>query len=307
MRFETIPDGIRVLAPAKVNLYLEVGPLLTSGEYKGYHEIDSIFQSITLFDELELRWEPRGEIVLEEEGIREAEKNLVFRAAERLASSPIARGRTGLGARLRLCKRIPEGAGLGGGSSDAAAALLGLNVLWGLGATPAELAPLALELGSDVPFFLVGGTARCQGRGERVTDWSEAFDRYDPLHYVLAYPRRKAPTRLVYEALDAQRGPEFALTAPSPLDSMPPASVREHLGYGSVFFNRFEAVVLAAYPEVERLHAELLREPFLKVLMSGSGSTVFGVCRTAQAAEEIASRLRARVQADVFVAATLRK
>ncbi len=295
MRFEPIPEGLRVLAPAKLNLYLEVGPLRPDG----YHDIDSIFQAITLHDELELRHAPAGELRLEEEGIAEAEKNLVMRAARKLLSSGLVEGRPP-GACIRLKKRIPEGAGLGGGSSDAAATLVGLSRLWGLSVRVPALASIALELGSDVPFFLLGGTARCRGRGERIESWSGAFRAAPPLHYVIAYPRVKVSTRLVYDALDALRGPVFALTAPSPLDSIPPESARYQLGRGNLFYNRFESVVYSAFPEVRSLHASLTQEPFLKVLMTGTGSTVYGVTRTGEEASRLARKLEARLDADVF-------
>jgi len=297
MRIEATPDGLRIQCPAKVNLYLEVGPRRDDG----YHDIDSIFQAVTLYDTLEIRPGAPGEIRLEEVGIAEAERNLVLRAARRLAAFAAPRAREPFSALLRLQKRIPEGAGLGGGSSDAAAALVGLSRHWSLGLGARELAPLALELGSDVPFFLTGGTARCRGRGEHVEDWSREFEQEPALHYVLAYPRVKVPTRIAYESLDASRDVATALTASSPLDSIPPASVRFRLGCGEVFFNRFESVVFSAFPEVRDLHAVLSREPFLKVLMSGSGSTVYGLAISADSARTIAERLRGRVAADIYV------
>src|SRR4030095_7088578 len=111
MRFETIENGIRVLAPAKLNLYLEVGPRRAGG----YHDIDSLFQAVTLHDELALLHAPAGILELEEEGIREAEKNLVHRAARKLLESSLVPPGARPGARIRLRERLPEGAGLGGG------------------------------------------------------------------------------------------------------------------------------------------------------------------------------------------------
>jgi 4-diphosphocytidyl-2-C-methyl-D-erythritol kinase len=302
VRLEPIPDGLRAFAPAKLNLYLEIGPRRSDG----YHDIDSIFQAITLYDELEAHRAADGTLILEEEGIAEAEKNLVMKAARKLlASGLVPLGRVP-GARLRLRKRIPEGAGLGGGSSDAAAALVALASLWELDAPASELARIAVELGSDVPFFLHGGTARCRGRGERVESWSDAFDAAEPFHFVLAYPRVKVSTRIAYDALDASRELSFTLTASSPLDSMPPATARNHLGCGKLFYNRFESVVYSAFPEVRSLHASMSRQPFLKVLLSGSGSTVYGVCRTREEARAAAKCLESRVPAELFVAESAR-
>ncbi|MBI4602081.1 MAG: 4-(cytidine 5'-diphospho)-2-C-methyl-D-erythritol kinase [Planctomycetes bacterium] len=298
MRIQPIPGGLRVLAPAKVNLYLEVGPRRADG----YHDLDSLFQAIDLHDELEVLGAPEGTLELEEAGIAEGERNLVVRAARRLLESGLVPPGRRPGARLRLKKRIPEGAGLGGGSSDAAAALVGLARLWRLAASRRELLPLAASLGSDVPFFLSGGTARCRGRGELVESWSHAFPAGAPFHYVLVYPRIKVSTKRAYEALDASRGSADALTAPSPLDSMPPVAVRTELGRGHLFFNRFETVVCSAFPELRRLHETLCKEAFVKVLMSGSGSTIYGLARSAEEARRIAGKLRTQLEADVFLA-----
>lgn len=302
MKIESTSDGLRVLAPAKLNLYLEVGPRRDDG----FHDIDSLFQSITLFDELEFHSLPGGELLLEEDGIREGENNIVLRAASLLRECKLPARRRLPGARICLKKRIPEGAGLGGGSSDAAATLLALSSLWGLELERSDLHDLALRLGSDVPFFLVGGTARCQGRGERVSSWRGAFDLAEPFHYVLVYPRIKVSTRLAYEKLDASRGPSFALTAPSPLDSIPAPAVRIGLCRGELFYNSFETVLFSTFPELRRLYALLCEESFLKVLMSGSGSTIFGVCRSAEQARELGEKLNATLEADVFTVSSER-
>lgn len=298
MRIETYRNGLRLLAPAKLNLYLEVGPLRPDK----YHDIDSIFQSITLYDEIILEPAASGEIELEEEGIAEREKNLVYRACIALRDCGLTRRPGATGVRVRLRKTIPHGAGLGGGSSDAAATLVGLSRLWGLNPAPGQLEALALKLGSDVPFFLVGGTARCTGQGERIEDWNDPFDRAPPLHYVLAFPRTPVATRDAYGALDRSRGPDFALTAPSPLDSIPPDSIRNRLGLGELYFNRFESVVFSLYPEVGRVHSILSREDFLSVRMSGSGSTIFGVSRSAEEAERLARKLSPVLGAEIRTA-----
>jgi 4-diphosphocytidyl-2-C-methyl-D-erythritol kinase len=298
MRLERTQKGLRVLAPAKLNLYLEVGPKRPDG----YHEIDSLFQAVSLFDELELLEVPGSEITLEEEGISLGPGNLVLTAARRLQEGCFPSSAARPGARIRLRKSIPQGAGLGGGSSDAAATLVGLSVLWGIPPEAARLQGVALSLGSDVPFFLVGGTARCRGRGERVESWAQWFDPHEPFHYVLVYPKLNISTKLVYDTLDAVRGPNFALTAPSPLDSMHPESVKTQLDCGKLFYNRFESVVYKVFPELQSLHDLLTGESLLKVLMSGSGSTVYGVCRSAEEAESIARKLKGHVPADVFTA-----
>lgn len=302
MHFEEIPDGLRVFSPAKLNLYLEIGPLKPSL----YHDIDSIFQSITLYDVIEARRAPEGVLELEGDLLGEPAENLVQKAAAKLLSSGLIPRDRRPGARIRLEKRIPVGSGLGGGSGDAATTLWALSRLWGVNATRDELMPLAASLGSDVPFFLLGGTARCRGHGERLDDWNDVFDAGPALHYVLVYPNVHVPTPQAYRLLDRSREAAAAatLTLPSPLDSISPASVRDQLGLGKLFFNRFESVILSEFPQVRQVHDLMSQEPFLGVLMSGSGSTVFGVAHSASDAERIGGRLAARLQGQgsVFLA-----
>ncbi|MFO8237717.1 MAG: 4-(cytidine 5'-diphospho)-2-C-methyl-D-erythritol kinase [Prochlorococcaceae cyanobacterium] len=154
---------LRVEAPAKVNLHLEV--LGLRGD--GFHELAMVMQSIDLLDELQLGPSADGTISLscDQPGLPTDGSNLIVKAAELLK---VRAALPELGARITLSKRIPVGAGLAGGSSDAAAALVGLNALWGLGFSVPELQTMAARLGSDVPFCLPGGTQLCFGRGERL-------------------------------------------------------------------------------------------------------------------------------------------
>ncbi|MBI4758138.1 MAG: 4-(cytidine 5'-diphospho)-2-C-methyl-D-erythritol kinase, partial [Chloroflexi bacterium] len=177
-------------AYAKINLTLDI----LGRRPDGYHEIASVMQAISLHDTLVFS---RGQGLCIDCSDRRlaGPDNLVHRAAELLH-----REMGGVqGARVRLTKRIPLATGLGGGSSDAACALLGLNALWRLGLGQDRLAELASRLGSDVPFFLTGGTALVQGRGERVTP----LPRPAPSWLVLAVPPVdvSAKTRTLYEAL----------------------------------------------------------------------------------------------------------
>ena len=151
---------LTIETPAKVNLTLEV----LGKRPDGYHEIASVMQAVSIFDSLTLSVAEELRLETDAPGL-DTRDNLVYRAAELLKEN------TGVsrGALIRLCKNIPVGAGLGGGSSDAAASLLGLNRLWGLNLAKEELEELAAGLGSDVPFFLSGGTALAEGRGERIS------------------------------------------------------------------------------------------------------------------------------------------
>lgn len=183
---------LRVRAPAKINLYLEV----LGRRPDGFHEVRTIIQAVSLFDELEFRVCGGGEVSLAcaHPDLPTDERNLVVRAARLLQRRYGVSG----GAAIALKKRIPVGGGLGGGSADAAVSLLALNRLWELDAPLEELAELAAELGSDVPYFLWGGAALCEGRGERVSPLPCAR----PMHYVLVTPPCSVSTGRAYEALE---------------------------------------------------------------------------------------------------------
>jgi 4-diphosphocytidyl-2-C-methyl-D-erythritol kinase len=188
--------GLRLCAPAKVNLTLEV----LSRRPDGYHEVATVMQTIGLCDMVTV--EPASEITVEVSGPAAAgvpaqpERDLAYRAAKRLAfwlKEP-------RGARICLEKHVPAGMGLGGGSSDAAAVLRGLNLLWGLDRDAASLARSAAELGSDVPFFVYGGTALCRGRGEIVDGLVDAVETV--LTLFLPPKTIEDKTAAMYAALD---------------------------------------------------------------------------------------------------------
>lgn len=193
-----------VQTPAKINLSLAVGP----PRHDGYHPLVTVYQAVSLFDHVIATPAAPGEVTLEVDpssplpadvlaAVPTDDGNLAVRAARLLAERT---GTTG-GARLRLHKAIPVAAGLAGGSSDAAAALVACNRLWGTRLSRAELQVIAAELGSDVPFCLVGGTAIGHGRGERV---SPLLAR-GPFHWVLAIDKQGLSTPMVYAELDRLR------------------------------------------------------------------------------------------------------
>ncbi len=184
-------NAIVIRAHAKINLGLRV----LNKRPDGYHEIETLFQSIDICDTLTL--EPLGKPGIELEiaspwMLPEGQENLVYRAAARVLSDS--------GVRIVLEKRIPVGAGLGGGSSDAAATLVGLNELFQLGLSSAALHRLACELGSDVPYFLVGGLCRGRGRGEILEKLPPQFAGYS---FLLVSPDCSLPTEAVYREYDA--------------------------------------------------------------------------------------------------------
>jgi 4-diphosphocytidyl-2-C-methyl-D-erythritol kinase len=235
-----------VIARAKLNLFLE----LLGRRPDGYHEIDSVFAEIDLCDTL--RIEPSDELSLTIEGIEapKGPENLVWRAAAAL----------GARARIHLVKRIPMGAGLGGGSSDAAAVLTAL----GGGVEPARLHAIARSLGSDVPFFLRGGTARCRGVGDLVEPIPGPTGR----RFLLLVPELHMATAAVYAAA----GP--LLTGPRRKATV---FVRRYIGEGSraPYFNRLQGAAEGLDPrlrEVREKGERMFRRIFT---MTGSGAAYF--------------------------------
>ncbi len=253
------PEALVVNAYAKVNLTLEV----LGRRPDGYHEIVSVMQTVDLHDVVELT--PADDLALEcDRPELETPDNLALRAAAALRAEAGVRD----GARVRLRKAIPVSAGLGGGSSDAAATLLGLNRLWGLGMSPGDLAPTAAALGSDVPFFLRGGTAMVQGRGERVRPLPGVNLEW----LLIVAPAIQVPnkTAALYAAL-----PPSSHTA-GHLTRKLEARIR---GDGDVppqlLFNAFDDVAEEAYPGIreylDALHALGARE----VHLAGSGPSLY--------------------------------
>ncbi len=267
-----------VRCPAKVNLHLEV--LGRRGD--GYHEVRTLLAAVGVWDTLICEAADEG-VTLEVEpaGVVPAgEDNLVVRAARELQR----RSGTRLGARLILHKRIPVAGGMGGGSSNAAAALVALNHLWGVGAGSAELHAMASGLGADVPFFLVGGTAWGTGRGDEL----QALPDLPPWWVVLLPAQGPVSTAQVYASLNA---PPLRPALPSPIYDW----VRQggELPLGSCR-NDLEPAVMARFPDVrERLEA-LSSERSRLAMLSGSGGTVFALFADETGARACAGRCAGR-------------
>lgn len=268
-------DAVRVLAPAKVNPWLEV----RGRREDGFHDLETWMVAVELFDELEARRTPAGGVTLEvagpaAEGVPGGRENLALRATE--VALDLARkagaAEAGGGLALRLFKRIPPGAGLGGGSSDAAAAFAAVEALCGpLGPEEQVRAALA-ALGSDCVFFRSAchsGSGWCEGRGERVRPLPAPHPAW---HVMLLAPAIAVPTASVYRALRI------------PLSVRPrPHSLAFEEWFGSVqalrssSFNRLEEAALRAEPALRRWRDMLDEEGLGHVRLSGSGSTFFGV------------------------------
>ena len=261
---------------AKINLQLHVGRRRSDG----FHELATIFQSIDLHDSLELR--PGGSGVrmrCDPPGLPCDESNLVVRAArafERLSGKR-------LDLELALHKRIPVAAGLGGGSSDAAATLRALDLLCRDPLGSDVLAGAAAELGSDVPYFLVGGTALGRGRGEVLTP----LEPPPPMHILLLAPPLQISSAEAYEHFDLTIGPDIS-------DSTHRLSTGEDPSPNAPWYNDLEGSVFATHPELASLKHALLEAGAVDAVMSGSGPVIAGRFEDKKTAKRAASELRER-------------
>ena len=247
-------------APAKLNLFLHV----TGQRADGYHELQTLFQLIDLSDELTIRLRRDGRIVRSGTPVEGGPAaDLVVRAATRLATEA---GVAVPGADIELKKRIPVGAGLGGGSSDAATTLVALDELWGLGLGTDRLAALGLELGADVPVFIHGTSALAVGIGERLTPV-----RLPPAYFAVVFPGVPVRTSEVFQA------PE--LTRNSPVITIPGFLSSDWPTRALPGRNDLEAVVLGREPEVRRALDWLKARGHAR--MTGSGAALFAAFATA--------------------------
>lgn len=283
--------AVRVHCPAKVNLGLWI--LGRRGD--GYHEVDTILQTIDLEDDLELTRSDRPGCRLAVTGrpIPGPGPNLVERAWELLVSERPGLAKRGVEA--RLLKRIPIGAGLGGGSSDAAGLLAGANALFGLGFDPTELERLAAQLGSDIAFFVRGGTARGTGRGEALRHLRPLPSTWG----VLVSPPVAVSTSWAYGLLRNRltlRGSAASILASAVASGDVGAAVDAR-------FNAFEDVVLSQVPLLARLKQLFVAAGAWGPLLSGSGSSLFTLARTEDEARSVARAVGA-CDADVRVMRT---
>ena len=255
---------IKLPAFAKINLGLKV----LGRRADGYHEIRTVFQTITLHDSL--TFEPfqdgRLELACTDPSIPTDDSNLVLRAAAALRE----RYGANLGARIRLEKRVPAGGGLGGGSSDAAAALVALSHLWNLKTDVFGLSELGSRLGADVPFFLTGGTALGTGTGTQI----EPLEDAPKTHLVVVTPAVHVSTAEAYKALGAP-----ALTKTEALVNLSVSRTEADFpdSLCDVMSNDFEAVVVRLHPEIGRARDALKSAGARRASLSGSGSSVYGV------------------------------
>ena len=267
-----------VRAPAKLNLFLEV----LGRRADGYHDIESLMVTVDLCDTLTFEAAPAGRIdlICDDPSLPTGSENLVVRAAEALRSVTGSNA----GTRITLTKVIPAQAGLAGGSSDAAATLDGLSRFWGLNLPGDQLDALAAQLGSDVTFFRHGPCALCRGRGERV----EPLALAGVFHFVLISPPVGVSTASVYRQV-------VAPDRPRSLDAITTAlALGDTRALGRALFNRLQPVAESLEPSLGKVRDALtnLEPPLDGQLMSGSGSSFFGLAADRDAAVDAADQLR---------------
>lgn len=289
-----MPERLLLKTPAKINLFLYINGKRSDG----YHDIVTVMQMVELWDELLIENYNTLDIICSNSEVPSGEDNLVYKAALKLKEYSGEK----TGARITLKKVIPVGAGLGGGSSDAAAALLGLNKLWGTGFSIARLADIGRELGSDVPFFFKGPAALGYGRGDELISLDESagfwFLLVNPgihISTAMAYSQLSSHTfsdnRLDSESYKLWIGPftksKFELTKGGEgiKIPMPEGLKKEGDKLWLSPFNDFEEVMSKKYPVIMKIKEKMVACGAMCSLMSGSGSTVFGIFGDKRSAE----------------------
>lgn len=271
---------LKIQARAKINWTLDVVGVLPNG----YHDLDMLMQSVTLCDQLTIEDAPARTLTVSREGgafVPADDNNLVMRAAAALAQE------TGCtrGAQMRLRKYIPVAAGMGGGSSDAAATLVGLNRLWNLGLSMDDLERIGLTIGADVPFCIRGGLQRAQGVGEKLTQLKLGRE----LYLVVFQPCRGLSTKEVFTSLHE----DGVMESDRPDNAAAQAALLrgDAVALGAAMGNVLEPVSRRMRPELDRAIRAIEESGACGARMTGSGSAVFGVYRHAGACRKAAQEL----------------
>ena len=275
MTFEM--NRMQVLAHAKINLSLKILGRCSDG----FHEIETLIAPISLFDEIKIEKKPRGiDFQCDDPSVPQGDDNLVVRAAKAF----FKKTRKKDGFTIELKKKIPHGAGLGGGSSDAAATLLALNQLFEAKLSREELVKLGSTIGSDVPFFIFGSAAMCKGRGEMVTP----IELKEKLSILLLKPDFGVSTRWAYARWQESR-------------KIPSVSYAAQEFSGQTLINDLERSVFEKFVFLAQLKMWLLKQPEVgAALMSGSGSTIFAMMRKNADVDLIAERARKELDRELW-------
>ena len=275
-------QATQVFAPAKINLSLKI----LSRREDGFHEIETLIAPVSLYDEINIQRKKGGQGIdfhCDDPSVPRGEDNLVVRAANRF----FAATKLTPAISIDLKKKIPHGAGLGGGSSDSATTLLALNRLFETNLAREELAKLGSEIGSDVPFFIFESAATCRGRGELVTP----VQLPEQLSILLLKPDFVVATAWAYSRWHDSR-------------EIPGVTYAAQEFAGQTFVNDLEGPVFEKFVFLAQLKMWLLKQPEVgAALMSGSGSTVFAVLRDSSRANELAKRAKAKIDSELWTCA----
>jgi 4-diphosphocytidyl-2-C-methyl-D-erythritol kinase len=279
----TNQTAIELLSPAKVNVFLKI----TGQRIDGYHELLTVFVPVSLYDKLIISKSEKGlEVYYRGREIPNNQNNLVNRAAISFFE------KTGIkkGIKITLIKNIPISSGLGGGSSDAATTLKGLNQLWPNALSKEDLEKLALSLGADVPFFLLQKPAMARGIGEIL----QPIENFPSLWYVIVSPNLMISTAWTYERI------KLNLTNNRNQNKM--SSFKKNIfNIPELLFNDLERVTLVKYPFLSSIKESLLQVGALGTLMTGSGPSIFGLFDSAKKAQKAGNILKTYDKGDVFV------
>lgn len=268
--------SVELESRGKVNLGLRV----VGKRDDGYHNIETVFSTIELKDQLTIEESNSGiEVHADGRGVPEGKENLAYAAAERT----LGMAGNGSGIRVTIKKEIPAGGGLGGASSNAAAVIVGANQLLELGLAETDLYKIARSVGSDVPFFIRGGSALATGRGDRL----QFFDAGMSVDLVIVFPGFPISTSWAYSKVDSGLTPEW-------FDIKILASALEQGDLSSLckrLYNSFEDIVFESYPALFEIKNKMIEFGAVGSLLSGSGSCLFGIALDAESGAELAARL----------------
>ena len=279
-----MPDIVTFSSPAKVNYYFKIVRRLESG----YHEIVNVMSKITLYDEITLEvGGKRIEVSVDDSSVPSGPENTVFRAIDFLLDKCDKK----IGVKAQVKKVIPIESGLGGGSSNAASVMVRLNEIFGLGLSIDELISLGIRVGSDVPFFIFGSPAIAGGLG----DILERVDGIPEAWIVIVKPKGGISTADAYKSIDLGLTVDKKNTIIPTFDGTLEGLVKE-------MWNDFESLVEMRLPDIAKVKDELLRHGSLRVMLSGSGSSVFGIFRDQVIAHEAYCKLRSNPGWAVFLA-----
>ncbi|WP_034551484.1 4-(cytidine 5'-diphospho)-2-C-methyl-D-erythritol kinase [Carnobacterium funditum] len=277
-------------APAKINLTLDV--LYKRGD--GYHELEMVMTSVDLADHVTLKTIEENSIIIQSNNgfLPLDQRNHAYKAALLIKE----RFNIQLGVEMMIKKNIPIAAGLGGGSSDAAATLRGLNQLWNLGLSLDELAILGAEVGSDVPYCIYGGTAFASGRGEKI----EQLDAVPQCWVVLVKPKKGISTGTVFNALSYD-----TLKHPATYSMIAAIKEQDYLRMTKLIGNSLEETSIIRQPSIEKIKEKMISFGADAALMSGSGPTIFALCRKYSRAQRVYNGLKGFCN-EVYLVRTLK-